>query len=328
MKKLLFHLLLCISPFCMAQEDCSNGIDDDNDQLIDLNDDDCVCEAIITTSPTSLIPNPSFEDNSCLPQGFSSLDCADDWIQASDATSDYFHVDGFMPGDFGAISTVPLPIPEGNAFVGVINEYSFFTNYKEYIGACLTSDLPANTSTTIQFYVGFSNMGFPMYTSAPQIEICIFGSTNCSNLPFEGYDCPSDYSPEWIELACVTVAGSNEWVQTSLTYTSTEDISAIILGPNCPPLNSSSDVFNYYYLDNLIVNQSVFFEDTSNINSQINCDGTLNLGLNISSNFTYQWYNEGVAMVGETNAELSIANPTTGTYQVLLYNNIEYREML
>jgi len=37
-------MLLLIGSVLVAQEDCINGIDDDNDGLIDLNDDDCNCD--------------------------------------------------------------------------------------------------------------------------------------------------------------------------------------------------------------------------------------------------------------------------------------------
>ena len=51
-----------------SQEICNNAIDDDLDGLIDYNDNDCICnDSIIANLPESLIPNPSFEEYSCLP---------------------------------------------------------------------------------------------------------------------------------------------------------------------------------------------------------------------------------------------------------------------
>ena len=53
--------LLVFCTLALSQEICDNGIDDDGDGLIDLNDPDCECNGFGTpqTIP-SLIPNPSF----------------------------------------------------------------------------------------------------------------------------------------------------------------------------------------------------------------------------------------------------------------------------
>ena len=59
LKIFVFLLSICMTSVSFGQiEICDNGIDDDFDNLIDLNDDDCYC---VITEPISLIPNPSFE---------------------------------------------------------------------------------------------------------------------------------------------------------------------------------------------------------------------------------------------------------------------------
>ena len=63
MKKALLHIVLLT--WCSAavtQEICNNGIDDDNDGLIDLLDPDCSCIV-----KRNIIPNPSFEDTISCP---------------------------------------------------------------------------------------------------------------------------------------------------------------------------------------------------------------------------------------------------------------------
>jgi len=93
---LLPSLLLSwhLSPPLSLEEVCDNGIDDDMDGLIDLNDPDGNC---LSAAPISLIPNPSFEDKSCCPNSNSMLEC-DTWIQASVATTDYMHSCGCTDG--------------------------------------------------------------------------------------------------------------------------------------------------------------------------------------------------------------------------------------
>ena len=85
--------MIVVSQGLFAQEICDNGVDDDSDGLIDLNDPDCQCAGITGSSASvqDLIPNSSFEDTDCCPSSFSQLNCAQNWVQASNATSDYFN---------------------------------------------------------------------------------------------------------------------------------------------------------------------------------------------------------------------------------------------
>src|SRR5680860_184376 len=118
LKKLNYSLLLILTPFILnAQEICDNGIDDNGNGLIDLNDPECDCNGFgASQTIPSLIPNPSFEDHSCCPSSYSQLNCADTWIQATDATSDYFNC-GYS---FGAADNVGLTPPDGSGYVGAI----------------------------------------------------------------------------------------------------------------------------------------------------------------------------------------------------------------
>jgi hypothetical protein len=67
MKSIYTLLLLFSFYFLYSAEICNNGIDDDGNGLIDLNDIiSCPCSDT-TIVVNSLIPNPSFEDTSMLP---------------------------------------------------------------------------------------------------------------------------------------------------------------------------------------------------------------------------------------------------------------------
>jgi hypothetical protein len=88
MKKVIyiFPLLFLLIQFASAQnvEICNNGIDDDGDGLIDLNDPDCDCSGFSnSTTVPSLIPNPSFEQMNCCPSSYSQMSCATTWVQLS-----------------------------------------------------------------------------------------------------------------------------------------------------------------------------------------------------------------------------------------------------
>ncbi len=291
-------------------EICDNGIDDDGDGLIDLNDDECECE---TEQISSLIPNLSFEDMSCCPDFFGQLNCADNWIQASNPTTDYLHT-----CDFLGLYPVPLPIPDGEGCVGFRNgRPPGQPNFKEYTGACLNGFMPAGTEYTLEFYLGFYNS-----IQSPPINITLFGTSDCSNLPFGGTDpnfgCPTN-GPGWIEITQTgVVSASSGWIQISMTFTPTQDIYAIALGPDCAPVNLTDNF--YYYFDDLLLAETVSFNTGLEVFSGSSCTDDLVIGQVNIDTLSYQWYKDGVALVGETNSTLQVppAPGGYGNYQLIV----------
>jgi len=169
MKHVLFIYCLFLSTIAFAQvEICDNGIDDDFDLLIDLNDDDCDCEVV---APVSLVPNPSFEDINCCPDNKAQLKCATGWIQASAPTTDFIHTCDYMGP---TLYPPPQPFPDGKGIVGFRNgliNTSVNANYKEYAGACLLSPLLKDSLYRFEFDVGFSYL-----SRSPPIDITFFGT--------------------------------------------------------------------------------------------------------------------------------------------------------
>jgi len=104
-KKLKYLLIILLFSFhASSQEICNNGLDDDNDGFIDLNDNlDCECTGNnLGILGNNFIPNPSFEEHNCLPTDFSQLAingqgvggiyCVDNWQPGTWGSSDYFMV--------------------------------------------------------------------------------------------------------------------------------------------------------------------------------------------------------------------------------------------
>lgn len=296
MRKLYLLVICALLPaFLSAQEICDNGIDDDGDGLIDLNDSDCRCAGIgIVTGVTSLIPNPSFEDTLCCPTSFSQLDCAVSWIQASGATSDYFNTCNFT-----SISgfTPPFPLPGGgNGYAGFYD----FPAYHEMIGACLNSTMKADTSYRFSFFLA---KGSPV---APTLVVTIYGTPDCNDLPWEGEECPLGVG-SWVLLGSDTVVfQDNSWHQVSIEFTPTEDIRALAIGGPC--VGANGYIQNYYYIDELIVASSSQFDDKAGIvESGKWCTGDLQLRAEIDTpGGSWQWYRSGIALAGETDPVLSL----------------------
>jgi gliding motility-associated-like protein len=289
-----------LSPQTTQVEICDNAVDDDGDGLIDLNDRDCDCPVLL---PTSLIPNPSFEEKKCCPFDRSQLYCATGWIQASEATTDFLHDCGWMGWDD---LPPPLPFPDGKGCVGWRNGRSGgpfgqgpVPNWKEYAGACLTAPLKAATSYRFEFYVGFTRA-----INSPPTTIDFFGTPDCSYLPFgvgdENFGCPTN-GPGWVHLGSVAISGVNSWKLTEITVIPTMDIHAIAIGPNCTPI--PSDVNTYYFFDNLVLAETKEFELKISAKGHP-CSDDFTLEIPYRDTLTYQWYKNGIALPGETSPQL------------------------
>lgn len=317
----LLVLLLLAPLLLMGQiEICNNGIDDDNDNLIDLNDDDCFCEII---EPVSLIPNPSFEERNCCPQERSQLNCASNWIQASEPTTDFIHTcdwlgwDDFPP---------PMPFPDGQGIMGfrdgrVRNNNAPEPYWKEYAGACLLNPMLKDTLYKFQFDVGFVDPD-----KSPPINITFFGTANCDYLPFGqgdiAFGCPTN-DPNWFKMGEVYVDGGagDTWVNTSLEVIPDQDVYAIAIGPACNAVFSPISI--YYFFDNLLLaNFESFALQISEIDHP--CSNDFALEVPVNDDFEYQWYLNGIALAGETAAELS-QNYGEGSYQVRIIDDASCR---
>ena len=294
-------LLSSSFPDGINEEICDNAVDDDLDGLIDLNDPDCICEVI---EPISLIPNPSFEEMDCCPEDRSQLDCASGWIQASEPTTDYLHYCGWMGWEE---FPPPLPFPDGEGAMGfrdgrVRNNQDAEPGWKEYAGACLNEPLTADSTYRFEFYVGFVS-----FERSPPIKITFFGTPDCEYLPFgvgnESFGCPTN-GPGWVELGAVSVSGGegDKWVHTFIEVTPEVDIAAMAIGPGCNL--STNPVSTYYFFDDLVLDDLESFELAISENGHP-CSELFYLEVPSNDDYNYQWFKDGIALIGETSPQLS-----------------------
>ena len=304
--------------FLGMDEICDNALDDDGDGLIDLNDPECRCEVI---EPTSLIPNPSFEEMRCCPVGRSQMDCASGWIQASEPTTDYIHTCGWTGWDE---FPPPAPFPDGVGIMGfrdgrVVPGVTVERNWKEYAGACLLSPLKKDVTYRFEFYLGFVDN-----FSSPPINITFFGTPDCQYLPFgkddEAFGCPTN-GPNWTRLGFVngTALSNNSWQKLAIEVTPVEDIHAIAIGPPCEATQASANT--YYFFDNLILADLRSFELTIKETTHP-CNNDFLLEVPPEDDIRYQWYLEGVALPGESSATISQLYGE-GKYEVRLVDETE-----
>ncbi|GLR19940.1 hypothetical protein GCM10007940_45560 [Portibacter lacus] len=291
-------------------EICDNGLDDDNDGLIDINDPDCICE---TVTLESLIPNPSFEDHNCCPSKDSQLNCVDSWQQASGGTTDYLNTCDYLGGTEDI-----LPFPDGEGALLFLTGSIIVGNstqiYKEYAGVCLNSTMQKDSVYKLKFHLGFLNE-----ETSPEIRFSFFGSESCTNLPFSIYaDCPSSY-PDWYFVKADRLENNGNypgWVEVETTIQPKFDINALILGADCS--QDSETKIRGYLIDNLRLSEESNF-DFEQITQESQCSPDFTFAVAGNFSFTYQWYKEGIALIGETDPKLSKMYGE-GRYQIRIIN--------
>ncbi len=279
------------------------------------------CNGIAISNPSSLIPNPYFESRYCCPEDVTgpgtTMDCLNDHIQASTATTDYHVVD--CGGSLGNpyVTYIPSGTPSGNGMLGVLNE----DGWKEYLGTCLTGTLNPGTQYTLKFKLGFGTSKGPheangeiyLSDSYSPVTFALFGGA-CSGLPFPGSGCPGF---GWTLLGSVTLTGYDEWVEGTINFTVSSQMNAVVFGPDCSPTNGLS---GYYYLDDMLLNETNAFNPQLNINAAGHPCSGLTLSVDNYSGFGYQWFYNGNPIAGATSYSYQVPLGQEGNYFVRMYH--------
>jgi gliding motility-associated-like protein len=266
-----------------AQEICDNGLDDDNDGLIDLNDNiDCNCNSINSANfGNNFIPNPSFEEYGCLPTQFSQVIdtnivwedgvyCVNNWQSGTLGSSDYFVN---APGAFWP--NIPTPLPSGQATAGffIINYpdvLGFDGNidegiYLEYLKTCLTQPLQPGNSYNLQLNlngIGMSSFGNALTNIwFGPVEITLFGSSICMQSAIQTASCPA-VSADWVELGNASYQADGTWQLLNIPFTALHSIQSIMIGGPCSPPSdfifseANGETFEpYFILDKVALNE-------------------------------------------------------------------------
>jgi len=326
---------LLFADLLTAQEVCDNGIDDDGNGLVDLNDTaGCPCD-LVQPQP-NLITNGSFETNTCCPDGTSMnpdvyLPCATGWMDYMvSATADYFACN-FLPG------ALPQPVPDGGAAAGfgAFTDWSGNNSYYEFLINCLQTPMATGQLYELEFDVAATRshmsplvaMGLSFPINFGPIDLTIYGFSSCPTSPYVFYDpifgnpLPATYCPldlGWTELGHVTYTPVNAWQELTFTFTAPFDVQAIMFGPACPiPLDytSSNQTWPYFFVDGFSLEP---VDLTVNATGSPCTDDLVLTAEPYEPLNSYQWYLNGVAIVGQTGPVLqaSAIGLNDGTYAI------------
>ncbi len=283
-----------------SQENCANGIDDDADGLVDLNDKaDCSCA--LPSTLTSLLPNPSLEEFNdrqigCTseqpggrPDAVNQANCLTGWQRVSMGTTDSWNAFTFTGAGPYFPSKLPLPLPSGTGVAGfwvgvrdtpnsqfLNGDGSVAERYREYLAANFINGqrLVAGSAYRLAFSLGFmepqiaSEEGVEVSVASPDaIELSVYGIREAHQLNFGPYyDCPETAGAEGYELiGNITVSGRpGSWTGAQLDFVPTEAYAGFAIGGSCAPDHGRPDngnYRNYYFIDDLILNKTSAFED-------------------------------------------------------------------
>lgn len=303
MKKIMILLAVFSSYVATSQEICNNAIDDDADGFVDLNDSECTCEDLADT--TNLIYNPSFESMDCCPSAENQLYCTSGWEKFNSATPDYYNSCGLVTLGFD-IPEPSYPIPDGNGWVGLAMSGGGAYGWEEQFGQILETDLEAGTEYTFSFYASWCK-------DLTTVDLELYCSPASDDYLNPLVTCLSG-SDEWEFMAGETITFlDNEWYQFEWTFTPEVDMRAISLGFDC--FSGVWDL-SYIYIDKLSLTGGGIGAQVLSEGDFCNNDLMLTAEIDTVGG-SWQWYREGIALLGETSDELNPMLYGIGSYSAV-----------
>ena len=297
---IIFFLFLCVPVFVNSQEDCVNGIDDDGNGLVDINDPKCQCTG-------NLIQNAEFSPP-CSPS------YPEDWGSAYNqnyATFSSCNANGIDQ------TTYPPPAPATEVVQLTTSGFAVAGN----IYQCLDAPLVAGQSYTLIYDYAITSGILVENNPPPSSQIFVYGIPSC----------PSDYDANPIFCPTVTSSGNMEfidenvfpavfdtWNTHSITFTPSQDYEGILFSGPCW---QTTGVYILTQLTNMFIEAPDYALDEPFFSDGTKCT-QFTVSADLSNleipNLTIQWYLDGVAISGATTPDFQLPPGTLGnlTYAV------------
>lgn len=309
MIKYCFSIIcLLFTAVMLSQELCSNGIDDDSDGLVDLNDPECSCYDITLQS---VLPNHSFEEYEYCPDEPSLIYLAQPWEQATIATSDYMNNCYYIMNTI--VDNGLQNFPDGNGIAGGF----YREDWREYPGVNLPSPLVTGTNYQLTFQIAsatgntFGNVTEYQSSAFPPVDVTLYGHPNNVVFPVNTTENPNAADPLWQVIGHVSYQPVGEWHEITMSFMPSFDVHSIMIGapetiPALYTFPPAMDYYLYFAYDNLMLAKSADFKVNVTSSGTV-CSNTLQLHSELTTaipgTVTYQWYKDNIAIVGAVNAD-------------------------
>lgn len=332
LKQILIFCTIILSFSAFSQEICDNGIDDDADGLIDLQDNDCHCGAGLNASFNNAIANPDFNASSCCPAAWwEHLNCLDSWVTDTSIYNNSWSLNyvsscdscGFYTLANGYVAPAECTTTVNNGFLAMgfwnWNNNNNLWGYNNFANSCLNTPFYPGNTYVLEFDA-FNTHNYNTQFLDDTIRISLLGSTSCANIPLNNAP-QTCYDPNWngLDSLEIVIPVDTTWHKYSFSFSPSDTIYAIALGQSCSNTsnNQTTTTWQRILLDNLTLFDSELY------NLQIAESGSLcNLPYVLTSTIdttggTWQWYKDSIALVGETSSTIDITTLGHGNYTVL-----------
>jgi len=302
--------------FATAREDCRNGLDDDGDGLVDLRDPDCTCQSLPLPTGPELVINGSFEEladrsecDGCISL-FSSDNCPVGWQQES--------VNLHTPCYTAANPSVNIGYVNGaNGNYQGVGGYGRANNtqrqQEEYLATQLDDALERGGAYRFAASFALPAAELDGINEASVHRIAILGSRSGSMLQRSPDRCYSD-DPEWDLLTTVDITKSARpaFVNHSSSFIANDRYRHLAIASDCCQAGEDTLAENltYWAIDDVSLKKADLAPIGANLTPIVaGCDQEMLLCAETTTapGFTYQWYQDSVAIVGSTDRCLPLA---------------------
>ncbi len=319
MKVFFIFFLLSASFLGISQEICDNGIDDDGDGSIDLQDGDCQCFGL-NAQLSNAIPNPNFDISSCCPTSWwNNLNCLSSWVtdvttywSNSSSQSLNYHNSCNLCNNAPSTSWIsPAECSNGNnnGFLNMhFNTFTQAANEIIYAGTCLNTPFYPGNNYQL-FFSAFKQNSYLGSSGTTTAHISLYGSTSCNSITSAILNCNN---PDWNQLDSIGIAVPNDtnWYQYSFNFSPTDTIYAIALGQSCGANNSG---YSRLYIDNLLLYENKHTITISEFGNSCSTPHTLTATIDTTGG-SWQWYKDSIAIIGETDSIIDISSMGAGNF--------------
>lgn len=203
----------------------------------------------------NLIPNPSFELYSSLPNDLGQFALCDQWTNcsSSDSDPDFYHTNASLLSDLPVTSVAEVFPHSGNALMGFVAAGKSGSNYREYLSVKLSSPTIPGRKYNVSFNItngevyNYSLSGL----GVSQLGVCLSNTQliQISNEPinatpyFESFEVM--YNRGWEKVSFSFIANSSlEWLTLGV-FNDDSDLDIQFMDGN-----SSLADYAYYFVDN------------------------------------------------------------------------------